>query len=162
MTDQSPGASAPRPQLTRRERHRKHVLTWVFIGAIASGVFAVANFFVLVAVFYAGWLTPSAIETVVTFWPFVCLFEIVLQIIPMNVRQQTQGWDVIIDQWTSYLPAVSAIVVLVAMFFGNFGLNFDGWLIWSASLFTAVIELQLIPIGNKLIAAARGSEETTL
>ena len=165
MTDQSgvgPDSASQKPKLTARERRRRLVLIWVFIGALTSGIFAVANFAILVAVFYAEWLTPSAVGTIMMFWPFVCLLEIILQIVPMNVRQQTQGWDVIIDQWTSFLPLTSCVAVLIAMSFGKFGLNFDGWLMWTASLLTAIIEMQLIPIGNKLIAAARGSEETNL
>ena len=165
MTDQpdaGPDLASPKPELTARQRRRQLVFTWVLIGAMTSGIFAVANFSILIAVFSAGWLTPSAVGTIMMFWPFVCLLEIILQIIPMNVRQQTQGWDVIIDQWTSWLPLTSCLAVLIAMFFGKFGLNFDGWLMWTASLLTAIIEMQLIPIGNKLIAAARGSEETNL
>jgi len=165
MTDQldaGPVPAAQKPELTARQKRRRLVFTWVLIGAMTSGIFAVANFAILVAVFSAGWLTPSAVGTIMVFWPFVCLLEIALQIVPMNVRQQTQGWDVIIDQWTSFLPLTSCVAVLIAMSFGKFGLNFDGWLMWTASLFTAVIEMQLIPIGNKLIAAARGSEETNI
>lgn len=153
----------PRPLLTRRERHRRHVIFWVFAGAMSSGAFAFLGAGIIIAAYYTGWIPLWAIQEIANkIWPFVCIIEITLQVIPMNVRQQTQGWDVVADQWTSFLPMVGCAVVLTAMFFGKLGMGPEGWRIWSASLGVAIIELMLLSVSNKLIAAARGSEETAV
>lgn len=145
----------------RRIRHRRHVIAWVFAGAASSVLFPAATVAVLLAGYYSMWLKPAAVTYIATeIWPYVCIAEIIMQMIPMNARQQTQGWDVIADQWTSFFPLIGCVIVLAAMYFGGFGMDAEGWRIWNLSFFTGVAEMLLLAIGNKLIAAARGSEET--
>ena len=148
------------PERVRKIQHRRHVLAWVFTGAISSALFAIMTVAIPLATYYAKWLTPAAAEAIFANWPYVILAEVIMQIIPMNVRQQTQGWDVVTDQWTSFLPMLGCAVVLTAMFFGGFAMDERGWKFLSWSFLTAVIELLLLAVSNKLIAAARGSEET--
>ncbi len=148
------------PERVRKIRHRRHILAWVFTGAISSALFAAMVVAIPLATYYAKWLTPAAAEAIFANWPYVFLAEIIMQIIPMNVRQQTQGWDVVADQWTSFLPMLGCAVLLTAMFFGGFAMDERGWNFLGWSFLTAVIELLLLAVSNKLIAAARGSEET--
>ncbi len=163
MTDLAPEAPASAPQRTRRERRRRAVQEWVLLGAVSSGLFGVATLGILAATYYARWIPLEVFYFIATkVWPFVCLGEIIVQIIPMDVRQQTQGWDVVADQWTSFLPLAGCLLVFAGMFFGPFGLDSEGWQVWAMSFLTALIEFLLLAVSNKLIAAARGSEETAV
>lgn len=160
-TDAAPVVPPVPPRVARRWTRRHFVLLWVFLGAGASFSFTVLTITVLLAGFYAHWISEWATDIVAyTVWPFVCLIEIIFQVIPMNVRQQTQGWHVVADQWTSYLPITGCVVIGCAMFFGGFSMSGSGWIIWWQSLLTGIVEFMLLAVSNKLIAAARGSEET--
>jgi hypothetical protein len=145
--------------LPEKDRHRRHVLVWVFVGAISSALFTGTLILTLVGAYHFKFITPGAIQEIAfLFWPTVCFVEIIMQIVPMIVRQQTQGWDVVADQATSFFPMTGCLLILGLIGFGLFGMGAEGWLVWEESLFTAFIELALLALSNKLIAAARGEE----
>ena len=149
------------PERVQHIRRRRYVIAWVSAGGASSVLFTAATITILFAAYYGKWLTPAAVEQISrNIWWVVCFGEVLMQAIPMIVRQQTQGWDVIADQWTSFFPLLGCVVVLTAMAFGGFGMDADGWRILAQSFFAGVVELVLLALGNKLIAAARGSEET--
>ena len=155
-----PDLSKLSPEELQHRRNRGYVTTWVFGGALASFTFALLTFGVEVAAYYAKWIPADAMWTIASkVWPIVCLLEVFMQVVPMNVRRQTQGWDIVADQWTSHFPWTACVAVFVAMIFGGFNLGEAGWWILAESFGTALIELQLLALSNKLIAAARGEEK---
>ena len=143
---------------------RHFIVFWVFVGAMASAVFAVMIIMTLGGTYYFRVIPLWAIQVIVDkWWPFIVLGEITLQIIPMAVRYQTQSWDVVADQWTSWIPGAACLFVPLQIFvFGTFSMGGEGWRLWGLSVFAALIELLLQSLSNKLIAAARGSEETSV
>src|SRR3989338_7269963 len=146
--------------MSEKERNRQYVLIWVFLGAIASGVFPIMLAFVLLGTYKFGIISLWAMQEIIAryVWPVVCLTEVVLQAIPMIVRQQTKGVDVVADQWTSVFPMAGVIVLAILGANVIFRMVLDGWLRGGWTLSTAIIELPLLPPTTQLTAAARGEE----
>lgn len=145
----------------RKETDWSHI--WVLIGAMASGGYLFAVLGIFLGAYHLQVIPASAISFIADdLWPFVCLGYIFLQIIPMVVRYQTQGWDVGIDQVSTIVAFMGIVVVLAGWGFGKIVIDAEGWKMFSLTLMTHLIDISLLLGGNKMIAAARGSEERAI
>jgi hypothetical protein len=148
MSGETSRNDTPRPK-----RRINWASFWVMMGAFSSG-----GFFVLILITFL-LLPPATIGYLAGIWPFLCVGYIIMQIIPMIARYQTQGLDVAIDQFTSIFAVMGTVFVLAAAIF-KISLSGDGWYIFGLNIVTHAADLLLLVVGNKMIAAARGSEET--
>ena len=147
------------PDDLKDRRHRRHVVAWVFIGAVSSVVFAVVTVGVELLAYQVKWIPPEHMDRIAySIWGFVCLIEVMLQIIPMIVRYQTKSWDLVADQWTSYAPLMGCVVVFTLMIFAGLQVGGPGLIILALSFCVSLVELELLALSNPLIAAARGTE----
>jgi hypothetical protein len=120
-------------------------------------VFAFAGFAIAILAYYFQAIPFWLLQDIAyKYWPVACVLEVLLQTIPMNTRQATANWDVVVDQWTSFLPITGWICLLVAMGFGRFGLGTEGLWLYVEWFGVAAIELELLAVGNRMIAANRG------
>ncbi len=133
---------------------------WVLAGAMASGGFLVLILITFLGAYYFRVIPAPAIEFIANHvWAFVCLTYVILQVIPMIVRYQTQGWDVGIDQITTIIATMGTVVVIAGWFFNVMPIDSAGWQIFFLTILTNIFDFLLLLSGNKMIAAARGAED---
>ena len=156
-----PAAQSVAPKRVRRRTNWARL--WVHLGAMSSGGFLLSTLAVFIGAYHYQAIPTSAIVIIAdTVWPFVCLGYLVTQVVPMIVRYQTQGWDVDADQITTIIAVMGTVVVLAGWAFSFLELDVSGWKMFAENVLTHLIDILLMLSGNKMIAAARGSEGTNI
>ncbi len=157
MVDAPSGHAPARP----RRRHNWRAF-WVLIGGFASGGFFFSVVGTFIGAYYFTWIPLWAMQRIEEAWPFLMLTYVVSQILPMLARFHSQGGAVAADQFTSVIATMGTVVVLTAWAFGVLPIASEGWRMLAQVGIVNFIDLLLLVLGNKLIAAARGSEETAV